>query len=157
MKPTPPIHSMHLDVVRVATWRQGNKPNTNLTDTMITMLKVHKAQRAWLQNNFSISVPVKEESHLCSKVFSHASLLNERSPSFLQASRVVREQSGRFNLRCYMGYLVLHSLQFKDCHDNPIKHTIRSTGASSTGNGNPFWNFTWKSKTRFPNWILCLV
>lgn len=148
---------MHLDVVRVATWRQGNKPNTNLTDIMITLLKVHKAKRVRLQNNFSISVPVNEESHLCSKVFSHASLLNERSPSLLQASRVVREQSGCFNLRCYMGYLMLHSLQFKDYHDNPTIPQNEIHTCAINRKWNPFRNFTWKSKMRFPNWILCLV
>lgn len=57
-------------------------------------------------------MPVSEESNLGSEVFSHAGLLNERSPSLLQTSGVVREQPGRFDLRCHVGYLVLHSLRF---------------------------------------------
>lgn len=67
---------------------------------------------------------MNEESHLGSEVFSHAGLFNERSPSFLQTSGVVREQPGCFDLCCYMGYLVLHTLQFKDFHDSSTEHTI---------------------------------
>lgn len=108
----------------------------------------------------SIFVPVSGEPHLGSEVFSHAGLLNERSPSFLQTSGVICEQPGCFNLRCYMGYLVLHSLRFKDFHDNSTEHTISRNQIHRhdvTGKWNPFWNFTWKSKMRFPNWLLCLV
>lgn len=67
---------------------------------------------------------MKKEPHLGREVFRHAGLLNEGPPGFLQSSGVVREQPGCFDLRRYVGNLVLHALRIQDFRDKSTKRTI---------------------------------
>ena len=75
---------------------------------ILKIKKIHKKVKLYL---YIISFLKNQKVHLRSEVFGHAGLLNERSASFFQATSIVSEQTRSFDLRCYVGYLVLHALE----------------------------------------------